>query len=170
MNQIKIGNFIKTLRREKENKQADAAGEHPAAVFTLPLLKTFSAHGTISHQKSLKERGMSEEKKNSFFEEVYKVVARIPAGKVMSYGQIARVLGAPRAARQVGWAMRCCPDDIPWQRVVKDSGEIAGGGHADFRRILLEEERVSFLPDGRVDMEKCRYVPTIELLLMEDEE
>ena len=90
---------------------------------------------------------MSEEKKNSFFEEVYKVVARIPAGKVMSYGQIARVLGAPRAARQV-----------------------AGGGHADFRRILLEEERVSFLPDGRVDMEKCRYVPTIELLLMEDEE
>jgi len=53
---------------------------------------------------------------------------------------------------------------------VKDSGEIAGGGHADFRRILLEEERVSFLPDGRVDMEKCRHVPTIELLLMEDEE
>ena len=38
---------------------------------------------------------MSEENKNSFFEEVYKVVARIPAGKVMSYGQIARVLGAP---------------------------------------------------------------------------
>lgn len=113
---------------------------------------------------------MSEEKKNSFFEEVYKVVARIPAGRVMSYGQIARMLGAPRAARQVGWAMRCCPDNIPWQRVVKDSGEIAGGGHADFRRILLEEERVSFLPDGRVDMEKCRYVPTIELLFTEDEE
>ena len=54
--------------------------------------------------------------------------------------------------------------------VVKDSGEIAGGGHADFRRILLEEERVSFLPDGRVDMEKCRYIPTIELMLTEDEE
>lgn len=120
--------------------------------------------------KIFEGRGMGEEKKNSFFEEVYKVVARIPAGKVMSYGQIARVLGAPRSARQVGWAMRCCPDDIPWQRVVKDSGEIAGGGHADFRRILLEEERVSFLPDGRADMEKCRYVPTIELLLMEDEE
>ena len=37
-------------------------------------------------------------------------------------------------------------------RVVKDSGEIAGGGHAEFRRILLEEEGVAFLPDGRVDM------------------
>ena len=104
------------------------------------------------------------------FERVYAAVRLIPRGSVATYGQIARVLGAPRAARQVGWAMHCCPDDIPWQRVVKDSGEIAGGGHADFRRILLEEERVSFLPDGRVDMEKCRHVPTIELLLMEDEE
>ena len=104
------------------------------------------------------------------FERVYAAVRLIPCGSVATYGQIARVLGAPRAARQVGWAMRCCPDDIPWQRVVKDSGEITGGGHADFRRILLEEERVSFLPDGRVDMEKCRYVPTIELLLTEDEE
>ena len=113
---------------------------------------------------------MSEEKKNSFFEEVYKVVARIPAGKVMSYGQIARVLGAPRAARQVGWAMRTCPDDLPWQRVVKADGSIAGGGYADLRRALLEAEGVPFLPDGRVDMEKCRHVPTIELLLMEDEE
>ena len=63
---------------------------------------------------------------------------------------------------------------VSWDKefgvTVKDGGEIAGGGHADFRRILLEEERVSFLPDGRVDMEKCRYVPTIELLLTEDEE
>ena len=107
---------------------------------------------------------------DSFYQKVYAIVAKIPCGQVASYGQIAWMLGNPRGARQVGWAMRCCPDDIPWQRVVKDSGEIAGGGHADFRRILLEEERVSFLPDGRADMEKCRYVPTIELLLMEDEE
>ena len=57
-----------------------------------------------------------------FFPAVYEVVRQIPCGRVMSYGQIARLLGFPRAARQVGWAMRCCPDDIPWQRVVKDSG------------------------------------------------
>ena len=55
--------------------------------------------------------------------------------------------------------MRCCSDDIPWQRVVKDSGEIAGGGHAEFRRILLEEEGVAFMPDGRVDMPRCRWLP-----------
>lgn len=96
--------------------------------------------------------------KTNFFTSVYAVVARIPRGKVMSYGQIARVLGAPRAVRQVGWAMRRCPDNVPWQRVVKESGEIAGGGHAYFRRVLLEEEGVTFLPDGRVDMAKCRYI------------
>ena len=101
---------------------------------------------------------MSENNNNTnFFTSVYAVVARIPRGKVMSYGQIARVLGAPRAARQVGWAMRRWPDNVPWQRVEKESGEIAGGGHADFRRVLLEEEGVTFLPDGRVDMAKCRY-------------
>ena len=94
-----------------------------------------------------------------FFPAVYEVVRQIPRGRVMSYGQIARLLGFPRAARQVGWAMRCCPDDIPWQRVVKDSGEIAGGEHAEFRRILLEEEGVVFLPDGRVDMPHCRWLP-----------
>ena len=94
-----------------------------------------------------------------FFPAVYEVVRQIPRGRVMSYGQIARLLGFPRAARQVGWAMRCCPDDIPWQRVVKDSGEIAGGEHAEFWRILLEDEGVTFLPDGRVDMPRCRWLP-----------
>ena len=94
-----------------------------------------------------------------FFPAVYEVVRQIPCGRVMSYGQIARLLGFPRAARQVGWAMRCCPDDIPWQRVVKDSGESAGGEHAEFRRILLEDEGVTFLPDGRVDMPRCRWLP-----------
>lgn len=101
---------------------------------------------------------MSKNNNTDFFASVYAVVAQIPRGRVMSYGQIARVLGTPRAARQVGWAMRRCPDDVPWQRVVKESGEITGGGHADFRRMLLEEEGVAFLPDGRVDMEKCRYI------------
>ena len=94
---------------------------------------------------------------SSFYEKVYQIVARIPRGRVVSYGQIARTLGEPRAARQVGWAMRRCPDDLPWQRVVMSDGVITGGGFADMRRALLEEERVSFLPDGRVDMKACRW-------------
>jgi len=89
---------------------------------------------------------------NQFFKQVYEIVERIPHGKVVSYGQIARMLGRPRAAREVGWAMRCCPDDLPWQRVVLADGTVAGGNFADVRRSLLEAEGVEFLPDGRVDM------------------
>ena len=94
-----------------------------------------------------------------FFSRVYDVVRRIPYGKVASYGQIAGLLGAPRAARQVGWALRRCPDSLPWQRVVRADGSIAGGGYSELRRALLLEEGVPFTPDGRVDMPKCRWLP-----------
>ena len=93
----------------------------------------------------------------SFYETVYAVVAMIPKGKVVSYGQVARMLGAPRAARMVGWAMRRCPETLPWQRVVMNDGKITGGLFADQRRALLETEGIPFLADGRVDMDACRW-------------
>ena len=93
---------------------------------------------------------------DGFFEAVYAVARRIPYGRVMSYGQIARVLGRPRGARLVGYAMRCCPDDVPWQRVVMQDGTITGGLYADQRRARLESEGVPFLPDGRVNMNACQ--------------
>ena len=92
-----------------------------------------------------------------FFERVYALVGQIPPGRAVSYGQIAWALGAPRMARQVGWAMRRCPDALPWQRVVRSDGSIAGGGHAPLRRALLEAEGVPFTPDGRVDLAQCRW-------------
>ncbi len=67
------------------------------------------------------------------------------------------MLGSPRAARQVGWAMRRCPDGLPWQRVVMADGTITGGAYAERRRALLEAEGVRFLPVGRVDMRACRW-------------
>lgn len=94
-----------------------------------------------------------------FFQAVYEIVAQIPRGRVVSYGQIARLLGSPRAARQVGWAMRQCPEELPWQRVIMSDGSIAGGGWSELRRALLEEEGVPFHPDGRVDMARCRWLP-----------
>lgn len=94
---------------------------------------------------------------NPFFEQVYGVVRQIPHGKVISYGQIARILGRPRAAREVGWAMRCCPEGLPWQRVVMADGSITGGMYAEMRKMLLENEGVAFLPDGRVDMDSCNW-------------
>jgi len=90
---------------------------------------------------------------NTFFDEVYKIVARIPDGRVVSYGQIARMIGNPRGARQVGWAMRHCPDTLPWQRVVMADGTVTGGACAEIRRAILVEEGIVFLPDGRVDMD-----------------
>jgi len=94
----------------------------------------------------------------NFSEQVYELVAKIPHGQVVSYGQIAQTLGHPRGSRAVGWAMRHCPDHLPWQRVVMANGAITGGGYAAERRALLVAEGVPFLPDGRVDMAKCRAV------------
>ena len=98
---------------------------------------------------------------NKFNEQVYAIVAQIPYGKVASYGQIARICGKPRAAREVGWAMYRCPDHLPWQRVVMADGAVTGGAYAEIRRSLLESEGVEFLPDGRVDMKKCNVLSTI---------
>ena len=94
---------------------------------------------------------------NSFFEQVYAIVESIPYGKVVSYGQIAGMLGKPRAARQVGWAMRCCPEHLPWHRVVMADGSITGGIYADMRRALLEKEGIKF-SNGKVNMELFRWM------------
>ena len=93
----------------------------------------------------------------SFPDQVYAIVEQIPRGTVLSYGQIAKMIGNPRAARQVGWAMSNCPAHLPWQRVVLADGSITGGDHAVIRRARLEEEGIPFRADGRVDMERCRW-------------
>ena len=100
---------------------------------------------------------MTKNSKSSFFDQVYGIVAKIPYGRVISYWQIARMLGNPRAARTVGWALSSCPDDLPWQRVVKADGTIADGAFSELRRVMLIEEGVPFLPGGRVDMSVCEW-------------
>ena len=92
------------------------------------------------------------------FCDIYAVVAQIPPGKVASYGQIARLLGRPRGARLVGYAMASAPNDqgLPCHRVLRKDGSLSPGdvfGGAGIQRAMLEAEGVGFLPDGRVDME-----------------
>jgi methylated-DNA-protein-cysteine methyltransferase-like protein len=94
----------------------------------------------------------------SFFEQVYETVARIPRGRVVTYGQIALLLGRPNGARTVGWAMQSAPADrdLPCHRVVRASGELAPDhvfGGAGVQRKLLEAEGVAFLGDGRIDLD-----------------
>ncbi len=100
----------------------------------------------------------------SFSEQVYRALASVPCGKVVSYGQIAYLLGRPRAARAVGWAMRRCPDTLPWHRVVREDGSIAGGGYAGERRERLIREGVLSPEDDRVDMLRFRFVPSCDLV------
>ena len=101
---------------------------------------------------------MKAPRKETFFSRVYEVVALIPYGKVVSYGQIAALLGNPHGARTVGWALSACPEGLPWQRVVMSDGSITGGVYAELRRELLIKEGIEFLPDGRVNMDTCRWV------------
>lgn len=61
----------------------------------------------------------------NFYEQVYTAVRLVPPGKVATYGQIAAVVGSPRAARQVGQAMAHCPGDVPWQRIINRHGMIS---------------------------------------------
>ena len=91
----------------------------------------------------------------SFNQQVYDIVGQIPCGMVISYGQIANILGRPRGARVVGWAMRNCPEYLPWQRVVMADGSVTGGAYACERKARLVKEGVPFLHDGRVDMKAC---------------
>lgn len=93
----------------------------------------------------------------SFFEQVHHVVRCIPQGRVATYGQIARMLGSPRSARTVGWALRAVPEgeSIPWQRVVNGRGEVSfsqGSEGALVQRALLEEEGILFDAQGRIDL------------------
>ncbi len=93
---------------------------------------------------------------NTFFSRVYALVRKIPRGRVVTYGQIARALGAPHGARTVGWAMRACGDDIPWHRIVNAQGKISvrpTNGYYE-QRARLKEEGVRFDLDGRIDLKK----------------
>ena len=95
---------------------------------------------------------------------VYALVARIPPGRAMGYGHVAVAIGAPGAARQVGYALAALPterDDVPWQRVVRSSGHLAFAGdpvRGSRQRALLAGEGVPFVGD-RVDMEQAGWAP-----------
>lgn len=93
------------------------------------------------------------------YERIYAVVARIPRGKVASYGQVAALAGLPRHARQVGYAMQSLPEGsrLPWQRVVNAKGEVSRRAlsfNEPRQRFLLENEGVRFGQRGRIDLER----------------
>ncbi len=97
------------------------------------------------------------------FAAIYALVRRIPRGRVMTYGQIATLLGNRLSPRAVGWAMHGCPAGVPWQRVVNAAGGCSTERMPDLppglQRALLEAEGVRFRPNGTLELERCRWSP-----------
>lgn len=93
-----------------------------------------------------------------FYDEVYEVVRQVPEGRVTTYGQVAALLGRPRASRAVGYAMHASPGmaaGVPCHRVVFRDGTLAHAyafGGEGVQREMLEREGIHFLPNGRVDL------------------
>ncbi|AWB43502.1 DNA methyltransferase [Paenibacillus sp. CAA11] len=98
-----------------------------------------------------------------FTDRVIKVISQIPAGKVMSYGQIAALAGSPRGARQVVRILHSSSrkHQLPWHRVVNARGEIAvQDEELRFKqRLFLEEEGIYVHSDDSVDLSIYRYAP-----------
>lgn len=94
----------------------------------------------------------------SFTERVIKVIQSIPSGKVMTYGQIARAAGSPRAARQVVRILHSMSEkyNLPWHRVINSKGEIGINDEELFftQKTLLEEEGIEFKSEKSVSLEQ----------------
>lgn len=95
---------------------------------------------------------------------IWQVIAAIPAGTVSSYGQVARLAGLGRGARQVGAALRNLPGGsrIPWHRVINSQGKIslpAGSEGYRLQRQRLEAEGIVFNDRGKVDLRTFGWIP-----------
>ena len=106
----------------------------------------------------------------NFYIQVYKVVQRIPAGKVTSYGRIAKMLGRPNAARAVGYALSSLKHansdhpytsaTVPWQRVINGQGRISINHRettANKQAAILREEGVAVSDQLRINMNVCLW-------------
>ncbi len=103
-----------------------------------------------------------------FKHQVYDLVAQIPKGRVMTYGQIAALAGAAWAAWEVGQIANHGPGDLPWQRVVNKQGGLARGwpnGGVAGQRAALEADGVQVSDDYKVDVGKLLWRPDQTSLL-----
>jgi methylated-DNA-protein-cysteine methyltransferase-like protein len=105
---------------------------------------------------------------DNFFQRVYVVARQIPYGKVTSYGAIAKVLGAARSARMVGWAMNAAHnlEDVPAHRVVNRKGLLTGKHHFDGTNLmqqLLESEGVVVVDNQIMDFESVFWEPEMKV-------
>ena len=96
-------------------------------------------------------------------ERVYEIVREIPSGKVMTYGQIAEILGAGYTPRTVGFVMHSADtENVPWQRVINSQGACSTGKMTmpvNLQQKMLEDEGVVFNEKGRCDLKTNLWSP-----------
>lgn len=95
-------------------------------------------------------------------ERVFQIVRRIPSGRVMTYGQLAEILGEGYTPRTVGFVMHAANDTVPWQRVINSQGACSTGRvilPPDLQQRMLEAEGVRFDARGRCDLSRYRWTP-----------
>jgi len=99
----------------------------------------------------------------SYREKVYGIVNEIPVGRVMTYGQIADILGEGYTARTVGYVMHAADTaNVPWQRVINSQGACSTGRMTipvNLQQEILETEGIVFNEKGRCDLNKYRWFP-----------
>ncbi len=99
---------------------------------------------------------------HGYNERVYQLVRRIPSGRVMTYGQIAELLGEGYTPRTVGFVMHAAPEDVPWQRVINAQGACSTNRillPPNKQQLLLEVEGVHFDARGRCELPLHRWTP-----------
>lgn len=95
-------------------------------------------------------------------ERVYAIVRQIPPGNVMTYGQLAIVLGEGYTARTIGYVMHGADGGVPWQRVINSQGKCSTGRLTipiNLQQELLETEGVVFNASGKCDLGKFQWWP-----------
>lgn len=98
-------------------------------------------------------------------ERVFSLVRRIPAGRVMTYGQIAELLGDHYTARTVGFVMHGAGDTVPWHRVINARGACSTRGIVlphDKQQRMLEAEGVEFNEQGCCSLETHIWLPDVK--------
>lgn len=95
------------------------------------------------------------------FARVWAIVARVPRGRVVTYGQVSDLIDRRLTPVGVGWAIRAAPEGtIPWQRVVNARGGLSTEGESPgLQRALLEAEGVVFDAEGRLDLARVQWRP-----------
>ena len=113
--------------------------------------------------------------KAGYYQIVWQVARLIPSGKVSTYGDLAGFIPAPEGkdyrsyrsfgARWVAGAIKNCPDDVPWHRVINSKGKISysvtRNDHDSLQQKLLEQEGIKFTSDGIIKLKEYLWVPNL---------